>query len=306
MELIYIRQTELLLRVLPYINNTGVFALHGGTAINLFHDEMPRLSVDIDLTYLPVVNRETDLNAIKANLEEMADVLRRVVPGIQITNPSHNLGEYKLFCNLKGVQVKIEVNTINRGVIGAIENRLLCITAQKKFDLFFEMKIVPKNQLYGGKMVAALDRQHPRDIFDTMRLLDKEPLDEEIIKGFLFCLLSSGKPIHEILSPVFKDQKSAINSQFKGMTDVDFTYSTYELQRSRLLNAILRSLDGQHIYFLKSVAENKPGWIYGDWSNFPGISWKLKNLKELEKNNKSKFQEQIIAISNINIDLTPT
>jgi hypothetical protein len=141
--------------VLPYVNNTGVFALHGGTAINLFHDEMPRLSVDIDLTYLPVVNRETDLNAIKANLEEMADVLRRVVPGIQITNPSHNLGEYKLFCNLKGVQVKIEVNTINRGVIGDIENRLLCVTAQKKFDLFFEMTIVPKNQLYGGKMVAA-------------------------------------------------------------------------------------------------------------------------------------------------------
>lgn len=66
MELIYIRQTELLLRVLPYVNNAGVFALHGGTATNLFHDEMPRLSVDIDLTYLPVVNRETDLNAIKS------------------------------------------------------------------------------------------------------------------------------------------------------------------------------------------------------------------------------------------------
>ena len=57
MELIYIRQTELLLRVLPYINNTGVFALHGGTAINLFHDEMPRLSVDIDLTNCNTVKK---------------------------------------------------------------------------------------------------------------------------------------------------------------------------------------------------------------------------------------------------------
>ena len=303
MESIYIRQTELLLRVLPYIHEMGVFALHGGTAINLFHDEMPRLSVDIDLTYLPIEDRETDLKAIKANLEEIATELRRVVPGIQVTNPNRIMGEYKLFCNLKGVQIKIEVNTINRGVIADVENRRLCKRAQEKFDQFFEMRTVPKNQLYGGKIIAALDRQHPRDIFDTMRLLDKESLDEEIIRGFLFCLLSSSKPMHEILAPVFKDQQSAMNTQFKGMTDVDFTYSVYELQRNRLLDALLKSLNGQHLHFLRSVAENKPDWIFGDWSNFPGISWKLKNLLELEKNNKSKFQEQIKALSRINIDL---
>jgi hypothetical protein len=196
------------------------------------------------------------------------------------------------------------VNTINRGVIGDVENRRLCITAQEKFDQFFEMKTVPKNQLFGGKIIAALDRQHPRDIFDTMRLLDKEPLDEEIIKGFIFCLLSSSKPMHEILAPVFKDQQSAMNTQFKGLTDVDFTYSVYELQRNRLLDAILKSLNGQHLHFLRSVAENKPDWIFGDWSNYPGISWKLINLMELEKNNKSKFQEQIEALSRINIELT--
>ena len=281
----------------------GVFALHGGTAINLFHDEMPRLSVDIDLTYLPIEDRGTDLKAIKANLEEIAAELRRVVPGIQVINPIQIMGEYKLFCNLKGVQIKIEVNTINRGVIADVENRRLCKRAQEKFDQFFEMRTVPKNQLYGGKIIAALDRQHPRDIFDTMRLLDKESLDEEIIRGFLFCLLSSSKPMHEILAPVFKDQQSAMNTQFKGMTDVDFTYSVYELQRNRLLDSVLKSLNGQHLHFLRSVAENKPDWIFGDWTNFPGISWKLKNLLELEKNNKSKFQEQIEALSRINIDL---
>ena len=303
MELIYIRQTELLLRVLPYINEMGVFALHGGTAINLFHDEMPRLSVDIDLTYLPIEDRETDLKAIKANLEEIAAELRRVVPGIQVINPIQIMGEYKLFCNLRGVQIKIEVNTINRGVIGDVENRSLCKSAQEKFDQFFEMRTVPKSQLYGGKIVAALDRQHPRDIFDTMRLLDKESLDEEIIRGFLFCLLSSSKPMHEILAPMFKDQQSALNTQFKGMTNVYFPYIVYELQRNRLLDSVLKSLNRQHLHFLKSIAENKPDWIFGDWSNFPGISWKLKNLLELEKNNKSKFQEQIEALSRINIDL---
>ena len=289
--------------MLPYIHESGVFALHEGTAINLFHDEMPRLSVDIDLTYLPIKDRETDLKSIKTNLEEIAKELRRLVPGIQVTNPNHAMGEYKLFCNLKGDQIKIEVNTINRGVIGDVENRMLCITAQEKFDQFFEMRTVPRNQLFGGKIIAALDRQHPRDIFDTMRLLDKESLDEEIVRGFLFCLLSSNKPVHEILAPVFKDQQSALNIHFKGMTDVDFTYGVYEHQRIRLLEAILKSLNGKHLHFLRSVAENKPDWIFGDWSNFPGISWKLKNLQELEKNNKSKFQVQLEALLRINIDL---
>ena len=109
--------------------------------------------------------------------------------------------------------------------------------------------------------------------------------------------------MHEILAPVFKDQQSAIDTQFKGMTDVDFTYGVYEHQRIRLLEAILKSLSGQHLKFLRSIAENKPDWIFGNWSNFPGISWKLKNLQELEKNNKSKFQEQLEALLRINIDL---
>ena len=109
--------------------------------------------------------------------------------------------------------------------------------------------------------------------------------------------------MHEILAPMFKDQQSAMNTQFKGMTNIDFPYSVYELQRNRLLDSVLKLLNGQHLHFLMSVAENKPDWIFGDWSNFPGISWKLKNLLELEKNNKSKFQEQIEALSRIKIDL---
>ena len=51
---VYRRQVQLLIRVLPSIAEEACFALKGGTAINLFVRDMPRLSVDIDLTYLPV------------------------------------------------------------------------------------------------------------------------------------------------------------------------------------------------------------------------------------------------------------
>lgn len=60
----YEAQVRLLLECLPHVNNSEAFALHGGTAINLFVRDMPRLSVDIDLTYLPVASREESLGGI--------------------------------------------------------------------------------------------------------------------------------------------------------------------------------------------------------------------------------------------------
>jgi len=64
----YKKQVALLLRVLPLISKETDFALHGGTAINLFQQNMPRLSVDIDLTYLPIADRETSLIDINKKL----------------------------------------------------------------------------------------------------------------------------------------------------------------------------------------------------------------------------------------------
>ena len=48
---IYAQKVELLLRLMPIVMEEGVFAVHGGTAINLFLKNLPRYSVDIDLTY---------------------------------------------------------------------------------------------------------------------------------------------------------------------------------------------------------------------------------------------------------------
>ncbi|TCQ91865.1 nucleotidyltransferase AbiEii toxin of type IV toxin-antitoxin system [Rahnella sp. JUb53] len=60
-ESIYYRQVQLLLQLLPFIAKHDCFALKGGTAINLFIRNFPRLSVDIDLVYLPVLDREESL-----------------------------------------------------------------------------------------------------------------------------------------------------------------------------------------------------------------------------------------------------
>jgi len=82
---IYRRQVELLVRTLPYVAEEECFALKGGTAINLFVRDLPRLSVDIDLTYLPVADRDQSLTEIDDALKRIGVRIRSVINGITIT-----------------------------------------------------------------------------------------------------------------------------------------------------------------------------------------------------------------------------
>ena len=80
----YRAQVELLIRCLPAVASAPDFAIKGGTAINLFLRDMPRLSVDIDLTYLPISDRDTALTDIRTSLAAIAEALRRTVPGVHV------------------------------------------------------------------------------------------------------------------------------------------------------------------------------------------------------------------------------
>ncbi len=289
----YKHQVDLLLRIIPVLNEFSEFAMHGGTAINLFYHDMPRLSVDIDLTYIPFNNRETDLQNIRLLLEEISEKLRKTIPGIRINTGITDYEEMKLFCRHNNSTVKVEVNTINRGIMANVKQLPLCDAAQNEFNLFCEMNIVPESQLFGGKIVAALDRQHPRDLFDTKKLLDRTSITPELMKGFLFCLFSSKRPFIEILEPNNLDQKNALMNQFAGMSVEAFSYEMFEYERKRLIDLIHDNMTGQQQQMVISVAKGKPDWLYEDWSRYPGIAWKLKNLMKLKKVNSQKFNEQI-------------
>lgn len=289
----YKQQVALLLRTIPVLNEFSEFAMHGGTAINLFHHDMPRLSVDIDLTYLPFDKREKDLENIQSLLDEISEKLQHTIPGLRINSGIPNHEEMKLFCRRNNSIVKIEVNTINRGIIENIKKLPLCNAAQNEFSNFCEMAIVSDTQLFGGKMIAALDRQHPRDLFDTKILLDRTHFTQELMKGFLFCLFSSKRPFIEILYPNFLNQKNAMTNQFSGMSEQEFTYEMFEYERNRLVELIHKNMTLQQKQMIISVAKGNPYWLYEDWSMYPGIAWKLKNIIKLEKQNFQKFKQQI-------------
>lgn len=80
----YKEQVNLIIKILPEVAKQKYFALHGGTAINLFIRDMPRLSVDIDLTNIPIEVRETSMANIPLALITIQTSIQKLFPDIRI------------------------------------------------------------------------------------------------------------------------------------------------------------------------------------------------------------------------------
>lgn len=292
----YKKQVKLVLDVLPEVAKEDCFALHGGTAINLFVRNMPRLSVDIDLTYIEVAQRKETLDAINVTLGRIKKNIERLRPSIRI---EHKESVCKLQLNEHGITIKIEVNMVGRGLLGEAKKAQLCETAQERFDVFCMMPIVPMGQLYGGKLCAALDRQHPRDLFDVKLMFENEGFTDEIKRGFLFGLVSSNRPTHEILKPNLLNQHTAFENQFEGMSAIAFRYDDYEATRLQLIETVKASLDENDKAFLLSLNRLTPDWSIYNFQDFPSVKWKLLNLDKFKRNNSGAYQQQLIELEAI-------
>lgn len=294
---VYARKVELLLRLMPYVMNEEVFAVHGGTAINLFMKNIPRYSVDIDLTYMPLAGREESLCAINQHLRSIMENVGHSFQGMHIVP---NYDTCKLLCEFRGHQVKIEVNQTKRGIVGGEPMVLpLCNKAQEEFGLYCEATIVPKTLLYGGKLAAALSRQHPRDLFDV-KYMDV-PL-VEVREGFLFCLLGSDRPIHESFAPSLIDQQAAMANQFEGMTNIPFTYDEFKETRTQLIEDVNTLLTEADKEFLLSFEAGEPQWNdyeFAHFKDYPSVQWKMLNLTILKKHNPTKLREGVERLREI-------
>lgn len=287
---IYAQKVELLLRLVPIIMDEGVFAVHGGSAINLFLKNLPRYSVDIDLTYIPLADRAISIADINLHLKSICEKAKRAFKGMHIVP---KLDTCKLLCEYQGRQVKVEVNQTKRGIVGGDVLTLpLSDKAQNEFSLYCEAKIVPLTLLYGGKIAAALSRQHPRDLFDV-KYMDL-PLSD-CREGLIFCLLGSDRPIHESLVPSLIDQHEAMANQFDGMTDIPFTYDEFEATRSKLIDdvkAIITEADREFLVSFESGQPQWDGYEFEYFKNYPSVQWKFLNLQKLAKQNPQKLNEE--------------
>lgn len=278
----YEDQVRLLLQVLPEIGRFDCFAMKGGTAINLFVRDMPRLSVDIDLTYLPVQDRETSLAAIDAAMRSLAAAIPGRIPGTRVTMRS-SAGEGAITSLLvagRDAQIKVEVTPVMRGCVYPPVIRQVTEAVEAAFG-FAEFQLVSFADLYAGKIVAALDRQHPRDLFDGRELLANEGIDDALRDAFIAYLLCHNRPFHEVLAPNRKDIGQEFERNFLGMTLEPVALDDLIDAREAMVESVVGGMPLRHREFLVSFQRGQPEWdklgINGV-AELPAVRWRQQNL----------------------------
>lgn len=234
MNQLYLDTARLLTQVAPLVFADATFALKGGTAINLFIRDMPRLSVDLDLVF-----------------------------------PDHSLPRDEALAR----------DTLLADV---------------------EIPVVSLEDVYGGKLVAAMDRQHPRDLFDVMQLFSHEGITAGIRRAFVVYLASHNRPVHEVLFPAMRDIGQEYERNFKGMTTEPVELASLMAARERMVHELQGSLNADERRFLLSLVAGRPDWTalgIAHAEHLPGIRWKLHNLAQLERKSPAKFAEQAEALA---------
>ncbi|WDI31942.1 nucleotidyl transferase AbiEii/AbiGii toxin family protein [Hyphococcus flavus] len=297
----YLAQVRLLMRLLPVVSTEPAFALKGGTAINLFYRDMPRLSVDIDLAYLPIENRATSLHAIDAAFDRFMAQINKL-PGVNAQRiAGGGDGDTRVLATADGVTVKIETSPVMRGAIG--EPRLMRTTdAVEDAFGFVATNVLAFDDLYAGKLHAALDRQHPRDLFDIKLLYENEGLTDDLFRVFLVYAACSSRPMHELLAPNEKDIAEDFAREFAGMTVEPVNIDALFSAGKRLIGDIQARLNGNAAEFLRTLQAGEPDFtLIGlpQAADLPAIKWKLLNLKKLMADNPDKHRAQSEALNAI-------
>ncbi len=297
---IFRKQAALLIRIVP-VAQEKCFALKGGTAINLFIRDMPRLSVDIDLTYLPVQPRAESLAAIDAAMKRIADHIRANIKDTTIATSRVENTVTKLLVRHEGVQIKIEVTPVLRGCVYEAEVRTVSATVESNFG-FAEMQMVSFADLYAGKIVAALDRQHPRDFFDVRDLLANEGIDDALRRAFIVYLLSHDRPMAEVLTARRKDISGEFKRGFVGMTDEPIALDELLAARETLIGEIVGGMPDEHRRLLISFERGEPNWsLLGlpEAANLPAVRWRQANLDKLIKEKRAALVhglEEVLSV----------
>jgi Nucleotidyl transferase AbiEii toxin, Type IV TA system len=280
----YFRQVELLVRVLPLVASEPCFALKGGTAINLFICDFPRLSVDIDLTYLPLDNRDDALGTIGHSLGRIADEIRRVIPGAKVTTAAGEAGRVqRVQIAAGGVNIKVEISPVLRGSIMPAVQMAISDPVADQFG-YVETQVLAAEELYAGKLVAALDRQHPRDLFDVMQLLAGGGITPALMDCFLVYLVSSNRPMAELMDPNLLPLQPVFDQQFKGMTLREVSVEDLNQARASMIQAIGQLLTEDQKAFLLSFKSGDPQWDlleHAIASELPAVQWKLRNIRKM-------------------------
>ena len=279
----YHEQVRLLVSLLPFLNDEPCFALKGGTAINLFVQPLPRLSVDIDLAYLPLEPRDEALRRCREALHRLTGTYSARLPGVRAELQDNRRDELRILVRRGRSQVKVEVSPVLRGTLHPPQERDVVEAVEDDYG-FAAVQVVSLPDLYGGKICAALDRQHPRDLFDVKLLLNQGGLDRSVFVGFLVYLLGHPRPLNEVLNPRLKPLGDIYRQEFAGMSRADISLQQLEHVRHELLTRLGQLMTNEDVRFLLSFKQGAPDWsllpLQGV-DRLPAVRWKLANIQRM-------------------------
>ena len=270
---------------------THRFAIKGGTALNLFVQDFPRLSVDIDVVFIDhKLNRESALEEISQEFNRIDSAIVKMGYQSQ-TRKMHSGDEVKIIISSPNAEVKIEVNFVFRGTVLPVQILSLSTKTQELFSKNIQLPILSPSELYGSKLVAAMDRQHPLDIFDVKKMYESHGLTSEIVAY----LVGHNRPVHEVLFSTPQPMEETFKNEFKGMASAPISIEVLNNTRTKLMAELPRALTQNQRNFLLSLVQTTPDWTllpFKHLQEMPAIQWKLQNLKNLKSKNVQKFQLQ--------------
>lgn len=295
-------QVQLLLRVLPFVAQEPCFALKGGTAINLFIREFPRLSVDIDLVFLPSTNRQQALESIKQALDRISLNISQRLVGTKVTKSYQDKADaLRLTVQQSGVSIQIELSPVLRGTVFPVQLLGVCESVEDEFG-YAEIQVVSLADLYAGKLCAAFDRQHPRDFFDVLLLLENEGITEQVRQAFLAYLFSHPRPLEELLAPRWKNIQNQYLGEFSGMTRRSVTVDELKQAAITAHQLILSGLTETDKKLIVSIYSNEPEWENSPIEHIqhlPAVNWKLLNIAKMPKDKREASQQTLKEILGI-------
>jgi predicted nucleotidyltransferase component of viral defense system len=302
MNQVYLDSARLMTRVAPLVFVDDTFALKGGTAINLFVRDMPRLSVDLDLVFPDhTLPRDQALRRINAAIRQSVARLKK--QGFQThAVAAADAGETKLLVRRDRIEIKIEVNFVMRGTVHPVRVASLKPSARETLQADLEIPVVSLEDMYGGKLVAAMDRQHPRDLFDVLQLFEHEGITAGIRRAFVVYLASHNRPVHEVLFPSLRDIWKEYENDFEGVTEEPVALKTLLAARARMVRELQAGLGAAERRFLLSLVAAEPEWsLLGveHLEQLPGPRWKLQNLGLLRRANPRKFVARSDALAKL-------
>ena len=288
-------KVERLLEVLATLRDDpllrSVFVLHGGTALNVFSDEPPRLSIDADLMYvgqLEVSAMQTERPRVDARLREVVGKLGYTVSG---TNDEHSGQTYRLKYGVE--YIKIDVTYLARVALLEPVVRTCPICSPP-----VSFPVLDRRELVAGKVKALMERTASRDLYDLARMAASDPnaMDDSLQRALVIRAISTADPFPAVRDPVealsrFAEPSAELVESLRAVVAADDGPDFPAMcDRVAALLAPCSELTGperEYFRLLDEESNDRPELLLSIWPDVleraltdPVMQWKARSLKK--------------------------